>query len=311
MVRQFVDSSEGVRLAVFEQGNPDGPTLVMVHGWPNSHAMWDGVGPLLADRFRIITFDNRGAGESTVPKPVGAYTMAKFADDLAAVIAAVSPGEPVHVLAHDWGSVATWEYLARPDAQERVASFTSVSGPSADHYAMAIVRGFVRPFRPSKFLRSVNMFARLSYWFPFSVPVLTPALMRAGLGRRLQHRLTRGTPADQLHYGNINVDAANSLKIYRAQVLRVAKTARRDQFVGVPVQLVVNTKDPVIVPKGLDGIGHWVPRLWRRDLEAGHWSPLSHPQVMAQSVNELVDHLEGKPASRALLQAEVGRPRDR
>lgn len=311
MAQRFVDSSDGVRIAVFEQGNPDGPTLVMVHGWPNSHVMWDGVVPLLADRFRIVTYDNRGSGESSVPKPVRAYTMPKFADDFAAVIAELSPSEPVHVLGHDWGSVGLWEYLARPEAQERVASFTSVSGPSADHYAMAIGRPFVRPFRPSKMVRSVNMFARLSYWIPFSVPIVTPALMRAGLGRRMQHRFTRGTPREQLHYGNINVDAANSLKIYRAQVLRVAKTARRDHYVNVPVQLICNTNDPVIVPKGLNGIGHWVPRLWRRDLEAGHWSPLSHPQVMAQSVSELVDHLEGKPASRALLRAEVGRSRKR
>lgn len=309
MTQRFVESTDGVRLAVYEQGNPDGPTLVMVHGWPNSHVMWDGVAPFLRDRFRIVTFDNRGAGASTVPKPVRAYTMPKFADDFAAVIAAVSPDAPVHVLAHDWGSVAQWEYLSRPEAQDRVASFTSVSGPSADHYAMAVGRGFVRPFRPSKLVRSVKMGARLSYWFPFSVPVVAPALMRAGLARRMQHRLTKGTPREQLHYGDIGVDAANSLKIYRAQVLRVAKTARRDHYVTVPVQLIVNTLDPVIVPNGLNGVSHWVSRLWRRDLEAGHWSPLSHPQVMAQAVNELVDHLEGKPASRALLRAEVGRSR--
>ncbi len=45
---------------------------------------------------------------------------------------------PVHVLAHDWGSVAVWEYLRRPGASDRVASFTSVSGPSTDHYGRAI-----------------------------------------------------------------------------------------------------------------------------------------------------------------------------
>jgi pimeloyl-ACP methyl ester carboxylesterase len=111
VTQRFVDSADGVRLAVFEQGNPDGPPLVMVHGWPNSHVMWDGVAPTVADRFRIITYDNRGAGGSDVPKPVRAYTMPKFADDFAAVLAELSPSEPVHVLAHDWGSVGVWEYL--------------------------------------------------------------------------------------------------------------------------------------------------------------------------------------------------------
>ena len=50
--------------------------------------------------------------------------------------------------------------------------------------------------------------------------------------------------------------------------------------------------------------------MWRRDIHAGHWSPFSHPQVLARSVHELVDFLEGKPASRALLRAQVGRPRE-
>lgn len=52
-----------------------------------------------------------------------------------------------------------------------------------------------------------------------------------------------------------------------------------------------------------------MPRLWRRDIRAGHWSPFSHPQVLATAVTELAEHLDGKPASRALLRAQVGRPR--
>ena len=67
ITEQFVDSSDGVRVAVYEQGNPNGPTLVLVHGWPDSHVLWDGVVPLLADRFRIVRYDNRGVGKTSVP----------------------------------------------------------------------------------------------------------------------------------------------------------------------------------------------------------------------------------------------------
>ena len=63
---QFVDSSDGVRIAVYEEGNPDGPTVVLVHGWPDSHVLWDGVAPLLADRFRIVRYDNRGVRQIVV-----------------------------------------------------------------------------------------------------------------------------------------------------------------------------------------------------------------------------------------------------
>ena len=46
---KLVDSSDGVRVATYEEGNPEGATVVLAHGWPDSHALWDGVVPLLAD----------------------------------------------------------------------------------------------------------------------------------------------------------------------------------------------------------------------------------------------------------------------
>src|SRR5271156_5545168 len=94
--QQFGDSAGGVGMPVDEEGNPEGPTVVLVHGFPDSHVLWDGVVPLLAERFRIIRYDNRGVGLSSVPKPVSAYTMAHFADDFAAVAGELSPGQPVH-----------------------------------------------------------------------------------------------------------------------------------------------------------------------------------------------------------------------
>jgi hypothetical protein len=79
--------------------------------------------------------------------------------------------------------------------------------------------------------------------------------------------------------------------------------------VSVPVQLIVNTEDVFVRPYVYDDTARWVPRLWRRDIRAGHWLPMSHPQVVAAAVAELVSHLDGGRPSRALLRAQVGRPR--
>src|SRR5699024_7968527 len=54
----------------------------------------------------------------------------------------------------------------------------------------------------------------------------------------------------------------------------------------------------------------WVGRLWRRDIKAGHWSPMSHPQVLAAAVHDIADVTEGTPQSRTMLRAQVGRPRE-
>jgi len=313
ITERFVDSSGGVRVAVYEQGNPSGPTVVLVHGWPDSHVVWDGVVPLLADRFRIVRYDNRGVGKTSVPKPVSAYTMSGYADDFAAVIDAVAAGERVHVLAHDWGSAGMWEYLSRPGASDRVASFTSVSGPSADHLNRYIIGNLKRPYRPKLFLRALSQFLSFSYMGFFSVPVVAPLVVRRYLAAAMRRALMvrDGIPADKLHHSDTyKTDAANSLKVYGANYFRGMATARADHYVDVPVQVIVNTKDPFVRRYVYDDTKNWVPKLWRRDIKAGHWSPMSHPGVLAQSVSELVDFLDGKPASRALLRAQVGRPRE-
>jgi NAD(P)-dependent dehydrogenase (short-subunit alcohol dehydrogenase family)/pimeloyl-ACP methyl ester carboxylesterase len=313
MAERFVQSTDDVRIAVYEQGNPDGPTVVMVHGWPDSHALWDGVVPLLADDFRIIRYDNRGVGKTSAPKAASAYTMQRYADDFAAVIDELSPGEPVHVLAHDWGSIGMWEYLGRPGAGDHVASFTSVSGPSAHHAMLYIRRNLARPWRPKSFLRAVSQLMRLAYMALFSIPVL-PALAIRAFGARLIRRyiaLVDRIPAAQLHYSaNFAADAANSIKVYRANALPSLANPRRDHYVDTPVQLIVNTRDPFIRPYAFDDIKNWAPRLWRRDIRSGHWAPMSHPQVLSQSVREFADFVGGNPANRALLRAQVGRPRE-
>src|ERR1700677_2254391 len=295
---QFVDSADGVRIAVYEEGNPEGPTVVLVHGFPDSHMLWDGVVPLLAERFRIIRYDNRGVGLSSVPKPVSAYTMAHFADDFAAVTGQLSPGRAVHVLAHDWGSVGMWEYLKRLGASQLV-----------DY----IFSGLRRPWRPRRFVRAISQALRFTYMALFSIPVLAPLFLRLTLSiPALRRNAVDNIPDDQIHHSdNLARDAARSVKTYPANYFR--SFSRRGQaihVVDVPVQLIVNTQDKYVRPYGYDETARWVPRLWRRDIKAGHFSPMSHPQVMAAAVHDFADLAEGKQSSRALLRAQVGRPRE-
>jgi NAD(P)-dependent dehydrogenase (short-subunit alcohol dehydrogenase family)/pimeloyl-ACP methyl ester carboxylesterase len=310
---RFVDSADAVRIAVYEEGNPEGPPVVLVHGFPDSHVLWDGVIPLLAERFRIIRYDNRGVGLSSVPAPVSAYTMARFADDLAAVTGELSPGRPVHVLAHDWGSVGIWEYLKRPGASDRVASFTSVSGPSQDQLVEYIFGGLRRPWRPRTFARAISQALRLTYMVFFSIPVLAPLFLRLTLSiAALRRTAVDNIPNDHIHHSaNLARDAAHSVKTYPANYFRsFSRRGEGIHVVDVPVQLIVNTKDKYVRPYGYDETARWVPRLWRRDINAGHFSPMSHPQVMAAAVHDFADLAEGKQPSRALRRAQVGRPRE-
>lgn len=153
MPTRYVDSADGTRIAVYEEGGRSGPAVIMVHGWPDTHVLWDSVAELLGDSHRIIRYDSRGAGASEAPQAVDAYRIERLADDFAAVADAVSPGRPVHVVAHDWGAATLWEYLARPEAELRVASYTSISGPDPAQLRRFLREGLSRPYRPRRFAR--------------------------------------------------------------------------------------------------------------------------------------------------------------
>src|SRR5687767_11707346 len=95
----------GVELAVDEGGTSGAPTLLLVHGYPDTSAVWADVAARLRDRYHVVTYDVRGAGASGAPEGRRGYTLDLLVADLAAVADAVSPHRPVHLVGHDWGSI--------------------------------------------------------------------------------------------------------------------------------------------------------------------------------------------------------------
>src|SRR6218665_2368651 len=109
-----------VRLAVKQWGDPRRPTIVLVHGYPDNSAVWHPVAELLARDFHVVAYDVRGAGQSDRPGRIRDYKIEKLKEDLVAVIDHVAPGRPVHLVAHDWGSIQSWEAVTEPALQERI-----------------------------------------------------------------------------------------------------------------------------------------------------------------------------------------------
>jgi non-heme chloroperoxidase len=93
----FATAPDGVRLAVYEWGNPSGPELVLIHGFAQCHLCFaPQVRSKLAQDFRIVAFDMRGHGASDKPDTPSAYQGRDvWAKDIAAVLDYAKLDRPV------------------------------------------------------------------------------------------------------------------------------------------------------------------------------------------------------------------------
>ncbi|GAA2466813.1 SDR family oxidoreductase [Streptomyces macrosporus] len=285
--------TDGVELCVAELGrrtDEDGsrrPTVVLLHGYPDSKELWAPVAERLADRFHVVLYDVRGFGRSTAPDPLrGGFTLEKLTDDFLAVADAVSPDAPVHLVGHDWGSVQGWEFATVGRTRGRIASFTSLSGPSLDHLGHWFAGRLTRP-TPRRAVQALGQGVRSSHVYLMHLPGV-PGTVFGGLGTALARR--RGRPVSPDLRGN----AAHGAWLYRDNVRSRLRAPREDAYAHVPVQLITPADDPFLSPAVHDGLERWVPRLTRRTLRAGHWAPRTHPDRLAGWIGAFVDACEGR-----------------
>ncbi|MYU25432.1 SDR family oxidoreductase [Streptomyces sp. SID8352] len=290
--------SGGIDLCVVELGDPDRPTVLLVHGYPDSKEVWSEVAARLADRFHVVLYDVRGHGRSSAPVPLrGGFTLERLTDDFLAVADAVSPGRPVHLVGHDWGSVQCWEFVTVRRTEGRIASFTSLSGPSLDHFGHWINSRLKRP-TPRRVGQLLGQGAKSWYICLLHTPVLPELAWRGPLGRRWPDILRRieKVPGGGYPTASLPSDAAHGAWLYRDNVRPRLRRPRPDAHAHAPVQLITPLGDPFLSERLHDGLERWVPRLTRRTLPAGHWVPRTRPDRLADWITEFVTAVEdGRP----------------
>ncbi|WP_227012825.1 MULTISPECIES: SDR family oxidoreductase [unclassified Pseudonocardia] len=275
MSHSAVTSSDGLRLAVEERGDPSRPTVVAVHGYPDDRHVWDGVAELLAADHHVVTYDVRGHGDSEAPAGPAGYDLELLGADLRAVCDAVSPGEPVHLLAHDWGAIQTWHAVTGTVLAGRVASFTSISGPCLDHVAL-----FLRRRSPRDLRAVLKQAAHSWYTLFFRLPVVPELAVRSGfLGGLLTRRERIPRPAVR--------DAVNGLELYRHNLPR--RLGRPEpRRTDVPVQVLAPRGDAYVTPALATSAAEFAPDLRVRYLPGGHWVVRQRPEVIARCTAEMV-----------------------
>jgi pimeloyl-ACP methyl ester carboxylesterase len=241
---------------VIDSGPLNGDPVVLLHGWPQRATMYDQVTPVLNEAgFRTFCPDQRGYSPGARPRSRFAYRIKSLVDDVAALIDEI--GQPVHLVAHDWGAGVAWSLAGRYPDKVRSLTVASVGHPAA----------FIRSWLVS------NQVLKSWYMAVFQLPVL-PERMLSKRGGLAETKLAM-TPAmrdrfDREYLG----DGAlrGGLNWYRSLPLATSHDMRK---VTVPTTLVWSDEDiacgehqarltakyvtgPYELVE-LNGVSHWIP----------------------------------------------------
>jgi epoxide hydrolase 4 len=156
--------TNGIRLHAVQAGNPEGPLVLLLHGFPEFWYGWKHqVGPLAEAGFRVLVPDQRGYNLSDKPERVSAYHVDELIQDILALIDWAGR-EQAALVGHDWGGILTW-YLALR-YPERVSRAAILNAPHPVVMEQHLSRN------PRQMMRSI-------YALFFQIPFLPEAISRA------------------------------------------------------------------------------------------------------------------------------------
>ena len=227
--------TNGVELHGVAAGPPDGPLIVLLHGFPEFWYGWrHQIGPLAAAGLRVLAPDLRGYNLSSKPDRIAAYTLDALADDVLGLADALGRRR-FAVVGHDWGGILAWHLAARdPERVERAAVLNAPHPGTMRAYARA---------HPSQMAKS---------WYVafFRLPALPEAMLRAADFAWLRNGLVRSSrpgtfrPEDLRRYREAWSQPGaitGGLNWYRA--LRLRSGTPKPLQIHVPVRVIWGDRD--------------------------------------------------------------------
>ncbi|MGV9202604.1 MAG: alpha/beta fold hydrolase [Promethearchaeia archaeon] len=132
MVEKYANVN-GVKLCYEVHG--EGKPLILVHGFGSKKESWMVQVPDLSKKYKVITFDNRGAGKSD--RPSGNYTMELFADDIAGLLDYLKIEKAKSVIGWSLGGMIVQHFLLKYPlkTETSILLFTNYKGVGGEIYA--------------------------------------------------------------------------------------------------------------------------------------------------------------------------------
>lgn len=260
--------NDGVNLVVDLHG--DGPTILLLHGWPDTARLWDDVAvDLVAAGYRVAVPDLRGCGRSDKPVDVSSYQVHHLMGDVVGLVNALG-AEPVVLVGHDWGAALAWATATlRPD----------------------LVRGLVAVSvgHPASF-RSAGLEQQLRSWYMllFHFEGLGEKFLRQNDHEAVRRWLKHPRASDIVDELERDGQMEAHLRWYRANVPPDAFFIEAPELpvIEVPVLGVWSSDDLALTEAQMTNSARYCARgfTYVRLEGLGHWIPIEAPHELAREI---------------------------
>jgi pimeloyl-ACP methyl ester carboxylesterase len=252
---------------VFTEGA--GPkAIVMIHGWPDTHRLWDAQVGALKERYRCVRFTLPGFDAG----PKRAYRLDDLMETLRRIVEETRAGERVILLLHDWGCVFGYQFAMRyPELVERIVGVDIGDAGSREHRAEL---GF----------RSKLMLIGYQVWLSLAWTVGSDAMAR-WMARMIGGRKGQGAVHAQMGYGYAMrwfgvAGGFRGIKVFKPQCPMLYLYGERKPFMfhsrGWAERLAAQPGNRVV------------------PFKTGHWIMLQQPREFNEAVLAWLAQTDGK-----------------
>ena len=283
-----IRSLDGTRLHAEVFGPADGPIVVLAHGWTESLQFWTyQIRDLSEQGLRVIAYDLRGHGESEAAANDD-YSIARFGEDVEAVLRAAVPDNGRAVLAgHSLGAMAIAAWAARHEVRPRVGGAALIDTGVGDLIAEQLLLPVPRIAQAIN--RTVALHGFLGNRTPlprFSTPLTAAAVRYIAFG-------PAASPAQVAFFERMVIACPPDV---RAKVgIALSEIELHDALprLDVPTIVIAGEDDRLTPPAHAQRIARMLPSLQRLTIleDTGHMAPLERPDAVTRALRELSDKI--------------------
>lgn len=270
----------GIEMYYEEHGDANAEPLLLIMGFTMNAAAWAPQIPALAERYRVIAFDNRGAGRTA--QPDGAYTIPQMAGDAAALLDHLGIAS-AHIIGASMGGMIAQEFAIRHPRRVRslVLACTTPGGP---HSA-----GYDEMIRTSDDAMKAENLAAL----------LTPERLKEGMEQLF-------TPAFIAHPGPGLMQMGSAAMLYpqtlagmkgQLAAIRAHDTYDRLTTISAPTLVIAGDGDTLVDAKNSPLLASRIPHAELRLLpDQRHGFTAEKPEETNRAILDFLAQVKAQPA---------------